>query len=160
MIRRAWLYLTRKYKRSVLLLLLMLAVSASILTGLYVWNSIHAVTTEIKQMLGTSINFRLSSIVIQDPSSNGKYLKLKFEDSYRTYDGPDFNWDTVHQILEQVDGITDNNMELFQYVYVDDISLVPGFTIIFLQMRMTFNNRLNYWISLPSMDMRRSESRM
>jgi hypothetical protein len=138
----------------------MFAVSASILTGLCVWNSIHAVTTEIKQMLGTSINFRLSSIVIQDPSSNGKYLKLKFEDSYRTYDGPDFNWDTVHQILEQVDGITDNNMELFQYVYVDDISLVPGFTIIFLQMRMTFNNRLNYWISLPSMDMRRSESRM
>jgi hypothetical protein len=110
MIRRAWLYLTRKYKRSVLLLLLMFAVSASILTGLCVWNSIHAVTSEIKQTHGTSISFRLARFILKDPSY-GKFLKSKFGDSQLTYDGPYFNWDTVHQILEQVDGITDNNME-------------------------------------------------
>jgi hypothetical protein len=88
----------------------MFVVSACILTGLCVWISIHTVTREIKQTHGTSISFRLARFILQDPSSNEKYLKLKFEDSYRTYDGPDFNWDTVHQILEQVDGITDNNM--------------------------------------------------
>ena len=68
MLKRAWLYLTRNYKRSVLLLLLMLAASASLLIGLSVWNSIHAVTREIEQKLGTSINFRLSRIITQDPS--------------------------------------------------------------------------------------------
>ena len=108
MIRRARLYLTRKYKRSVLLLLLMLTVSASILTGLCVSNSIHAVISEIKRTLGTSISFQLDRFITQD-SSYGKSLKSKFWDFQLTYDGPDFNWDTVHQILEQLDGISDYN---------------------------------------------------
>ena len=63
MIKRAWLYLRRNYKRSVLLLLLLLIVSASILIGLSVWNTIHDVTKEVEQKLGTSINFRLSKII-------------------------------------------------------------------------------------------------
>ncbi|MCI1305766.1 MAG: FtsX-like permease family protein [Lachnospiraceae bacterium] len=125
MIRRAWLYLTRKYKRSMLLLLLMSAVSASILTGLCVGKSIHAVTVEIERTLGTSINFRLADFITQD-QSYCKYVKSKFGNSYLTYDGPDFNWDTVNQILKQVDGITDYNIELLQIVHADNISLVPG----------------------------------
>ena len=108
-----------------LLLLLMLVVSASILIGLSVWSSIHDVTKEVEQTLGTSINFRLSRIVTQDPSF-GKHVKSKFGTAYLTYDGPDFNWDTVNQILEQVDGITDYNIEYYQIMYADNLSLVPG----------------------------------
>ena len=125
MIKRACLYLRRNYKRSVLLLLLMLVVSASILIGLSVWNSIHDVTKEVERTLGTSISFRLSKIVTQDPSY-GKHIKSKFGTSDLTYDGPDFNWNTVNQILEQVDGITNYNIEYYQIVYADHISLVPG----------------------------------
>ena len=125
MIRRAWLYLTRNYKRSVLLLLLMLAASASLLIGLSVWNSIHAVTREIERKLGTSINFRLSRIITQDPSY-GKHVKSKFGTAYLTYDGPDFNWDTVNQILKQVDDITDYNIENHQIMHADNLSLIPG----------------------------------
>ena len=125
MVKRAWLYLRRKYKRSVLLLLLMLVVSASILIGLSVWTSIHDVTKEVEQTLGTSINFRLSKTVTQDPSY-GKYLNSKFGTAYVTYDGPDFNWDTVNQILDQVDGITDYNIENYQIIHADNVSLVPG----------------------------------
>ena len=124
-IKRAWLYLKRNYKRSVLLLFLMLVVSASILIGLSVWNSIHDVTKEVERTLGTSINFRLSKTVLQDPSY-GKYLNSKFGVSYLTYDGPDFNWDSVNQILDQVDGITDYNIEKDQNEYADNFSLVPG----------------------------------
>jgi hypothetical protein len=125
MIKRAWLYLRRNYKRSVLLLLLLLIVSASILIGLSVWNTIHDVTKEVEQKLGTSINFRLSKIITQDPSY-GKHIKSKFGTAYLTYDGPDFNWDTVNQILEQVDGITDYNVENYQIIHADNVSLVPG----------------------------------
>jgi putative ABC transport system permease protein len=125
MLKRARLYLTRNYKRSVLLLLLMLAASASLLIGLSVWNSIHAVTREIEQKLGTSINFRLSRIITQDPSY-GKHVKSKFGTAYLTYDGPDFNWDTVNQILDQVDGITDYNIEDHQIMSADNFSLIPG----------------------------------
>lgn len=87
--------------------------------------AVHTVTKEIEQTLGTSINFRLSRIITQDPSY-GKYVKSKFDISYLTYDGPDFNWDTVNQILEQVDGITDYNAESYQMMCVDNLSLVPG----------------------------------
>jgi putative ABC transport system permease protein len=125
MIRRARLYLTRNYKRSVLLLLLMLAASSSLLIGLSVRNSIHAVTREIERKLGTSINFRLSRIITQDPSY-GKHVKSKFGTAYLTYDGPDFNWDTVNQILKQVDDITDYNIENYQIMHADNLSLIPG----------------------------------
>ena len=43
-----------------------------------------------------------------------------------TYDGPDFNWDTVNQILKQVDDITDYNIENYQIMHADNLSLIPG----------------------------------
>ena len=125
MVKRAWIYLRRNYKRSVLLLLLMLVVSGSILIGLSVWTSIQNVTKEVEQTLGTSVNFRLSKIVTQDPSF-GKQVKSKFGTAYLAYDGPDFNWDTVNQVLDRVDGITDYNLECYQTMYADNLSLIPG----------------------------------
>lgn len=125
MIRRAWLYLTRKFKRSLLLLLLMTAISLSIAIGLSVWNSLNAVTKEIEQTLGTSINFKLSESVSQDPSS-GTTMTLEDGSTYSVYNGPKLNKDVVNQILDQVDGISDYNIENAEFLYVDNVSLVPG----------------------------------
>ena len=44
MLKRAWLYLTRKYKRSILLFFLLFVISFSIAVALSIWNSINAVT--------------------------------------------------------------------------------------------------------------------
>lgn len=54
MVKRSLLYLRRKYKRSVLLFLLLFVISFSLAVGVTVWNSIGAVTKEVQDALGTS----------------------------------------------------------------------------------------------------------
>lgn len=103
----------------------MLVISLSIAIGLSVWNSLNAVTKEIEQTLGTSINFKLSETVSQDQSS-GTAMTLEDGSTYSVYNGPKLNKDIVNQILNQVDGISDYNIENAEFVYVDNISLVPG----------------------------------
>lgn len=49
MINRAWLYLTRKYKRSILLFFLLFVISFSIAVALSIWNSINAVTKGVRR---------------------------------------------------------------------------------------------------------------
>ena len=65
MIKRAWLYLTRKYKRSLLLFFLLFIISFSIAVALSIWNSISAVTKEVEHSLGTSIILKLSKATQQ-----------------------------------------------------------------------------------------------
>lgn len=54
MFKRSLLYLRRKYKRSILLFLLLFVISLSLSIGVAVWGSIGAVTKEIQDRLGTS----------------------------------------------------------------------------------------------------------
>ncbi len=125
MIKRSLLYLRRKYKRSVLLFLLLFVISFSLAIGVTVWNSIGAVTKEVQNKLGTSFNFRLPSAVTNNEAyyedvtdSEGNLIK--------SYIGPKLNDDIIRTILEQVDGISDYNAQIDKYVYVDNANLIPG----------------------------------
>lgn len=125
MLRRAFLYLRRKNKRSILLLLLLFVISFSLSVGICVWRSISTVTHEIQHTLGASINFKLSRSVTQDPS-NGTVVTAEEGSTHSIYNGPKLNEEIVNQILDQVDGISDYNIDRAEFLYVDDVSLVSG----------------------------------
>ena len=125
MIRRALLYLRRKYNRSILLFLLLFVLSFALLIGLSVWNSISSVTRAVQQELGTSVIFRVPSYITND-AAYYEDVTDSFGNSQKSYVGPKLNNDTIHQILAQVPNIKDYNAELDHYVHVDDAKLIPG----------------------------------
>ena len=125
MIRRALLYLRRKYSRSILLFLLLFVLSFALLIGLSVWNSISSVTRAVQQELGTSVIFRVPSYV-----TNNAYYYEDVTDSFgnaqKSYVGPKLNNDTIHQILERVPNISKYNADMDRYILVDDAELIHG----------------------------------
>ena len=125
MIKRAFLYLRRKKARTALLFLLLFALSLSLAVGVTVWGSVGAVTRGIQQELGTSFVMRVPSYVKNDPA---QYEDVKDVDgnTQKYYVGPRLNDDTIAQIVSQVDEISDYNAELYQYIHLEDVTLIPG----------------------------------
>jgi len=128
MLKRAWLYLSRKYKRSILLFFLLFVVSFSIAAALSIWNSINSVTKEVERSLGTSITLKLSQAtqsaeVFEDFCT---YVLYKNGNSYTRYNGPPLTDDTIRQVWEDVDGFTACNAEMTAYAHLDGLQLIPG----------------------------------
>lgn len=128
MIKRAWLYLTRKYKRSILLFFLLFVISFSIAVALSIWNSINTVTKEVERSLGTSITLKLSSATQTEGFHQDYTIDVMFKDgnSYRCYNGPPLTEDTIRQVLEGVDGFISYNADDDTYCHLDGLKLIPG----------------------------------
>lgn len=129
MVKRARLYLTRKYKRSVLLFFLLLAISFSIAVALSIWNSINAVTKEVERSLGTSITLKLSDATQSAEVHEEFSTEVLYRNGnrYRRYSGPPLTEDTIRQVMENVDGFTACNADNDGYCHLDGLQLVPGF---------------------------------
>lgn len=128
MTKRAWLYLSRKYKRSILLFSLLFVISFSISVALSIWNSINSVTKEVERSLGTSITLKLSQAT-QNPEVFEDfciYVLYKNGNSYTRYNGPPLTDDTVGQVLKDMDGFTSCNAEMTAYAHLDGLRLIPG----------------------------------
>mgnify|MGYP005773382405 FL=1 len=121
MLKRSLLYLRRKYKRSVLLLILLFVISFSLAVGVSVWGSIGAVTKEVQDRLGTSF------IVKMNAGLEGPYetVKLKNGGTQNVYCGPRADRGLIEEIM-QVDGVADYNAETYSIIYTEDFSPVPG----------------------------------
>lgn len=141
MVKRAKLYLIRKYKRTILLFLLLFIVSSSITVGLSVWNRINTVTKEIQQTLGTSFIFTLPDSITQN---DAYYMDVEQKDGLmgKVYTGPKLNKDVVAHVMEQVDGIQDYNAEFDDYAYVDDMTLVHGLSY-YVEMNDPFEREIS-----------------
>ena len=126
MLKRAALYLRRKYRRTILLLLLLFVISFSLAIGLTVWNSIGAVTCGIRQELGTSFVMRVPSHVIYGTDSNYTEVVDENGQTKRQYTGFTLDEATVEQIMQQVEGLDTYNAEKSEYVHADDFSLLYG----------------------------------
>lgn len=125
MIKRAWLYLTRKYKRSALLLLLLFVISCSISIGLCVWRSIGAVTREVQRTLGTSFTVRLPGYVQSPEFSETLEVGHNFLGTWRIYAGPPLD-DTVAEEILKIEGVDRCNGDDYAYVHLDDVEPIPG----------------------------------
>ena len=126
MLKRATLYLRRKYRRTILLLILLFVISFSLAIGLTVWNSIGAVTCGIRQELGTSFVMRVPSHVIYGTDSNYTEVVDENGQTKRQYTGFTLDEATVEQIMQQVEGLDTYNAEKSEYVHADDFSLLYG----------------------------------
>ena len=123
---RVIIYLKRKYKRSILLLLLLFVVSFSLSVGICVWRSISSVTHEIQQTMGTSFVVRLPTFLTQE-SSNYIDVKSPNGTTQKLYNGPKLD-DTVIQQIMRVNGITmyNANNDLLAYPHLDNLQLIKG----------------------------------
>ena len=126
MLKRAWIYLRRKNKRSIILLLLLFIISCSISIGLSVWNNIGDAIKEVEQRMGTSIVLKLSQATMQDESHRVDLIDYDGEDTFG-YGGPSLTDDMIQQILREVDGISIYNADNESYCHLSELKLVPGF---------------------------------
>lgn len=124
MVKRSLLYLRRKYKRSVLLFLLLFVISFSLAVGVTVWNSIGAVTKEVQDRLGTSFIFKQNAAKPEDPSLYGD-VQMTDGTWSRIYTGPLIGQNVVEQVMG-IDGVSAYNGEDMQYADVQGIELVAG----------------------------------
>ena len=124
MFKRALIYLKRKYNRSILLFLLLFAISLSLSIGLSVWGSIDKVTKEVQQQLGTSFTIKIPQL---DSENSDYYEPVTLYDGQgrKKYCGPMLNRDLAQQVL-QVDGVSDYNGELKEWVCADSVELISG----------------------------------
>lgn len=135
MFNRALIYLTRKYNRSVLLFLLLFVISLSLSIGLSVWGSIDKVTKEVQRQLGTSFTIKIPQL---DSENSDYYEPVTLHNGQiaKKYCGPMLNRDLAQQVL-QVDGVTDYNGELKEWVCADNVELISGMA------DHTYQNTLN-----------------
>lgn len=126
MVKRAWIYLRRKYKRSIILLLLLFVISCSLSVGLSVWNNIGAAIKEVEQRMGTSFVMKLPS----HTNSYDSIYTTTYETKYdfipgTSYIGPPLDESVIEAVME-VDGVTEYNADVYSYVHLDDAELIPG----------------------------------
>lgn len=136
MVKRSLLYLRRKYKRSVLLFLLLFVISFSLAVGVTVWNSIGAATKEVQDRLGTGFVVSMDVTLTHYPG----YLKDVTEadgTKRKEYIGPKLDDGTIEQILH-IDGVTAYNADNYLEAnpHLDDLQLVAGQWNLSLQERM------------------------
>ena len=124
MIKRASLYLRRKYKRTILLLVLLFVLAFSLAVGLSMWGSVNAATQDVERRLGTSFIVKM-----QDGLTAGPFEMVKLrnggEHQVQVYVGPRVDQQMVDQIM-QVDGISSYQADNFTNSYVDNINLIEG----------------------------------
>ena len=134
MVKRSLLYLRRKYKRSVLLLLLLFVISFSLAVGVTVWNSIGAVTKEVQDRLGTSFLVKMPTL---DPENTEYYQSVTRQDGSVTkaYVGKTLDRQLVETIM-QVDGVTAYNGEMSVSICVDNTDLIEGLSNIMYQLAL------------------------
>ena len=135
MLKRACLYLRRRYKRSMLLFLLMFLISLSLSVGLSAWKSIDAVTKEIEQRLSTSFVFKVPATLNTEDVTYYRPVTTTGAGS-KAYCGPTLNQDFAEQIM-QVDGIRAYNGEIYSVICIDDLELSPCMASV------TYNQALN-----------------
>ena len=135
MVKRSLLYLRRKYKRSILLLLLLFVISFCLSVGICVWRSIGTVTKEVQDRLGTGFVVRMHVSLTHHPA-NLEDVTEPDGTTRKVYTGPHLDDNTIDQIM-QIGGITSYNADnyLEAYPHLDDLQLVPGMWNLDLQNR-------------------------
>src|SRR5699024_2271661 len=95
MIKRASLYLRRKYKRTILLLVLLFVLAFSLAVGLSMWGSVNAAAQDVERRLGTSFIVKM-----QDGLTAGPFEMVKLRDGgeRQVYVGPRVDQQMVDQI--------------------------------------------------------------
>lgn len=134
MVKRSLLYLRRKYKRSILLFLLLFVISFSLAVGVTVWGSIGTVTKEVQDRLGTSFLVKMPTL---DPENTEYYQPVTRQDGSVTkaYVGKTLDRQLVETIM-QVDGVTEYNGEMSVSICVDNIELIEGLSNIMYQLAL------------------------
>ena len=128
MLKRACLYLRRRYKRSILLFLLMFLISLSLLVGLSAWGSIDSITKEVQQRLGTSF-------IMKYPANEDYYRTETTDKSItRVYLGPVLNEEFAQQVMQIDDGIMAYNGTVRSLVYAETLEPFHGMYNILYQM--------------------------
>ena len=145
MLKRACLYLRRRYKRSILLFLLMFLISLSLSVGLSAWKSIDAVTREVEQRLSTSFVFKVPATLNTEDIDYYRPVTTTGAGS-KVYCGPTLNQDFAEQIM-QVDGVTAYNGELGRIICADNIELAPGMGSFMYEEKLNDPERMNLALS-------------
>ena len=126
MLKRAWIYLRRKNKRSIILLLLLFIISCSISIGLSVWNNIGDAIKEIEQRMGTSFVVKLPTFSYYPNADYWVHLDTKYDFiSAACYNGPLLD-DTVIEAILGLEGINAYNADCYAPAYLDDAKVYPG----------------------------------
>lgn len=123
MVKRAMLYLRRRYKRSILLLLLLFVLAFSLAVGLSMWGSVNAAVQDVERRLGTSF-----VVKTRDQFPPGELITAQLREGGATQRGviPRPDQEVVDAIMQQVDGITDYHTEHFTYAYSNALELIEG----------------------------------
>ena len=124
MIKRASLYLRRKYKRTILLLVLLFVLAFSLAVGLSMWGSVNTVTKDVQDRLGTGFVFKMPPL---DPMDTTYYQPVHLRDGGRTkaYVGATLDKQLADEVMG-IDGVSAYNGEMTQWIHVDDIEIYPG----------------------------------
>ena len=124
MIKRASLYLRRKYKRTILLLILLFVLAFSLAVGLSMWGSVNTVTKDVQDRLGTGFVFKMPPL---DPMDTTYYQPVHLRDGGRTkaYVGATLDKQLADEVMG-IDGVSAYNGEMTQWIQVEDIELYPG----------------------------------
>ena len=128
MLKRAWIYLRRKNKRSIILLLLLFVISCSISIGLSVWNNIGAAIKEVEQRMGTSFVMKLPAHTQTYDSIYVAFHETNY-DSFTgaAYEGPLLDDKLITEVMK-VEGITDYNADIYSWTHVDNAKIMEGLT--------------------------------
>ena len=123
MIKRASLYLRRKYKRTILLLVLLFVLAFSLAVGLSMWGSVNAAVQDVERRLGTSF-----IVKTRDEFPPGELITAQLKDGLSVQRGviPRPDQEVVDAIMQQVDGITAYHTEKYTYVYSKTLKLIEG----------------------------------
>lgn len=134
MFKRSLLYLRRKYKRSILLFLLLFVISLSLSIGVAVWGSIGAVTKEVQDRLGTSFVLKMPTL---DPENTEYYQPVTLQDgsTSKVYVGSTLDQQLADTVM-QVNGVTAYNGEVSTFVCVDNIQLIDGLVNVMYQLAL------------------------
>ena len=125
MTKRAWIYLRRKNKRSIILLLLLFIISCSISIGLSVWNNIGDAIKEVEQRMGTSFIMKLPSYSQNPDAGFAVYHEANYAGSGVSYEGPLLDDSVIEQVMK-VDGITAYNADKETTAFVEDAEIIKG----------------------------------
>ena len=107
MIKRASLYLRRKYKRTILLLVLLFVLAFSLAVGLSMWGSVNTVTKDVQDRLGTGFVFKMPPL---DPMDTTYYQPVHLRDGGRTkaYVGATLDKQLADEVMG-IDGVSAYN---------------------------------------------------
>ena len=122
-VKRAWLYITRKKGRSILLFAVLLVIAALLTASLSIRSSADAAAQEVRQSLGGSFEMKLHLDV--DNSALWEYVELEDGTSGYTYIGPSLT-DAEADRISALDGIRARADESETGLLDTGLALKPG----------------------------------